>query len=119
VAFLAICSVPGLKPFGCFFLFDFTAELFVFGVLGFAGFVFVVDFFDRDRFFVAFVLAFVVCFLFAVLRSDEGRRSGNRGKHHRVRRSGRGEQQQRGEQEDQQVREFPHGPLIGAIREPV
>jgi hypothetical protein len=123
VAASAVCRLSGLTPFGCFFLFDFPAELFVFGVFGFAALAFVVDFFDRNRFLLAvgvfdrIGLPVVVCFFFAVFRSDKRRRRGQR-QGQRVRGGGRSEQHQRGEQEDQQVREFPHGPFIGAEREP-
>jgi hypothetical protein len=105
--------------FGLFFGFDFLAEFLFFGVSASAFFGFVIDFFDRDRFVVAFVvLAFirfvVLLFRFVVFSGDkrERRRIGREARS--VRRSGRGEQHQRGEQEDQQVREFPHCPFIGA-----
>jgi hypothetical protein len=86
VAFTVSLSL-GSTLFGGFFLFDFPAERFVFGVFGLAVFAFVVDFFDRDRFVVAFVvgrigLPFVVRFFFAVFGSDEGRRSRDRGQRH-------------------------------------
>ena len=90
-----------------FFGFDFLAEFFVLAVFGFAAFAFVIDFFGG--FFVGFA---IVAFGFVVVVDDEGRRGG--GQREGVRRGCRGEQQQRGEQEDQQDREFPHGPCIGA-----
>ncbi|HET7507290.1 MAG TPA: hypothetical protein VFJ53_02930 [Solirubrobacterales bacterium] len=104
----------GLTPFGRFFGFDFLAELFVFGVFGLAAFAFLfgfVAFFGFDRFVVAF---FIVGFGFVVRGiGDEGTGGGD-GERLRVRGGGRGEQHQRGEQEDQQVGKFPHGPFIGA-----
>jgi hypothetical protein len=110
----AIFLLPlGLAPFGFFFGFfgfDFLAELFVFGVFGFAAFAFfVVDFFDRDRF--AFA---VVRFGFVFFRSGKERHIGGGGQARGVSRRRGSEQQQRGEQEDQQDREFPHGSYIGA-----
>jgi len=104
----------GLAPFGRFFGFDFLAELFVFGVFGLAAFAFVVGFLvfvGFSRFVVAF---FIVRFGFVVGGKGDERAGGGDLQRLRVRRGGCGEQQQRGEQEDQQVREFPHGPFIGA-----
>jgi hypothetical protein len=105
--------------FGFFFGFDFLAELFVFGVFGFAAFAFafVVDFFDLDRFVFALILGFeVICFFFVVFLGDEGRPHCGHRQSSRVSRGGRGEQHQRGEQQDQKEREFPHAPCIGAGR---
>jgi len=95
-----------------FFGFDFLADFFVFGVFGFAAFAFVVDFFDRDRFAVAGFA--VVCFGFVVFAGDERRPDRGRGQADRMRGGGCGKQQQRGEQEGQQDRQFAHGPFIGA-----
>ena len=95
-----------------FFRFDFLADFFVFGVFGFAAFAFVVDLFDRDRF--VFVLVdFAVVRFGCVFFVDDEQRCRRDRKRHCVRRGRRCEQQQRGEQEDQQAREFPHAPLIG------
>jgi len=104
-------------PFGFFFGFDFLAELFVFGVFGFAAFafVFVVDFFDLHRFVFALVVGFgFVRFFFVVHFDGEGRSLGGGRQADGVGRCGRGQQHQRGEQEDEQDRELPHGSLIGA-----
>jgi len=109
---------PRVVPFGFFFGFDFLAELFVFGVFGFAAFVFafVLDFFDLNRFVFALIVGFgVVRFFFFVCLGDEKRARRRRGQGRRVSRGGCGKQQQRGEQQDQQDREFPHGSLIGAF----
>jgi len=95
-----------------FFGFDFLAEFFVFGVFCFAAFAFVVDFFDRHQ----FVVTLVVRFGFVVVDDDEVRRGD--GQRDGVGRGRRGEQHQRSEQEDQQDREVPHGPSIGAQRRP-
>jgi hypothetical protein len=106
-------------PFGLFFGFDFLAGFLFFGVSASAFFAFVVDFFDRNRFVVPFVvLAFIrfAVFSFVVFSGDKRKRRRRSRKARSVRRGGRGEQHQRGEQEDQQVREFPHGPFIGAMR---
>jgi hypothetical protein len=101
-----------------FFRFDFPTEFFVFGVFGFAAFV-LIDLFDRDRFVFVLVSGFVVVnFGFVFFIADKQRHRCDR-EWHRVRRGGRGQQHQRGEQEDQQVRKFPHGPLIGAMREAI
>jgi hypothetical protein len=110
-----------LSLFGFFFGFDFAAELFFFGVFGFAVFAFVVDFFDRDRLFFADArfacVGFAVArFGFGVVAGDERRRLGGRRQADRMGGSCRGEQQQRGEEQDQQDREFPHGPCIGGRR---
>lgn len=102
--------------FGFFFGFDFLAELFVFGVFSFAAFAFgfVVDFFDLDRFVFAFIGFTVVRFGFVVFLGSEGRSHCGHGQSSRVSRGGRGEQHQRGEQQNQEEREFPHAPCIGA-----
>jgi hypothetical protein len=121
VAFVVATFSLALRvvPFGFFFGFDFLAEFFVFGVFGFAAFVFafVVDFFDLNRFVFTLIVGFArLGFFFVVPMADEerSRRGGKRGRS--VSRGGRGEQQERSEQEDQQDREFPHGSLIGASR---
>jgi len=77
----------GLAPFGRFFGFDFLAEFFVFGVFGLAAFAFafVFVFFGFERFVVGF---FVVPGI-----GEEGTGGGGR-QRQRVRRGGRGEQQQ-------------------------
>jgi len=109
-------------PFGLFFGFDFPAEFFVFGVFGFAAFALVVYFFDRDRFFVAlvgFVTLVVFRFGFVVFVGDEKRCRGCRGQARGVSRGGCGQQHQRGEQEDQQDRQFAHDSLIGVGRRAV
>jgi len=98
--------------FGFFFGFDFSAELFFFGVFGFAAFAFVIAFFVISRFVVAFFA--VSRFFVLVGMDDEGR--GRRWQRQGVRGGCRREQQQRGEQEDQQDRELPHGPCIGGLR---
>ena len=108
-------------PFGFFFGFDFLAEFFVFGVFGFAAFafvfVFVVDFFDLRRSVFALVVGFgFVRFFFVVHFDDDGRSLGGGRQADGVGRGGRGQQHQRGEQEDEQDRELPHGSLIGAAR---
>ena len=54
-----------------FFRFYFLAELFVFGVFGFAAFAFVVGFFVVSRFVAAFVV--VSRFFFVIDMGDEGR----------------------------------------------
>jgi len=106
-------------PFGFFFGFfgfDFLAEFFVFGVFGFAAFVFVFVFnlFDLHRSVFSPVGFACFCFCFVVFLAEEERSCCGRGQGCRVGRRGCGEQQQRGEQQDQQDREFPHGPFIGA-----
>ena len=105
----------GLTPVGCFlgfFGFDFLAEFFVFGVFGLAAFALVVAFFGFSRFVVPF---FLVGFGFVFRGGGDEGTSGGGWNRQRVRRGGRGEQQQRGEQQDQQVREFPHRPFIGGF----
>jgi hypothetical protein len=111
-------SLPlGVMSFGFFFgffSFNFPAKFFVFGVFGFgfAVFAFVVDFFDRNQ----FVVSLVIGFGFVVVGDDEGARWG--GQRDGVGRGCRSEQHQRGEEEGQQDRQFPHGPCIGAVRNP-
>src|SRR3954451_9525861 len=99
-------------PFGFFFGFDFLAR---FGVFGFAAFAFVVGF--------GVVAFFGPCFDFAVVRfffvfyfNDDGRSLCGGRQADGVGRGGRDQQHQRGEQENDQDRELPHGPLIGAGR---
>jgi hypothetical protein len=119
-AVIAFAMTLGSMPLGLFFSFffgfDFFAEFLFFGVPASAFFAFAVDFFDGDRF--VFVLAgfAVVRFGFVVLvgEQDGGRGWGWQGRG--VRGRGCGKQQQRGEQEHQQDREFPHGSYIGAER---
>jgi hypothetical protein len=77
-------------PLGFFFGFDFLAEFFVFGGRGFARFV-LVDFFDRNRFVLAF-LAFVVGLGFVVAMADERGRRGDGRQAHGMGRGGRREQ---------------------------
>jgi hypothetical protein len=105
-------------PFGFFFGFDLLAEFFVFSVFGFAvlAFAFLVDFFDLHRFVLALVLGFgVICFYFVVFKGAEGHPHCGPREGGRVGRGGCGQQHQRGEQEDEQDRELPHAPLIGAL----
>jgi hypothetical protein len=110
----ALSLLLGSMLFGLFFGFDFPAELFFFGVFGFAAFAFVVAFFDRFGFafgffgFVFFGFGFVV-FLAGEERCHRGGREADG-----VGGGGSGEQHQRGEQEDQEDREFAHSPYIGA-----
>jgi hypothetical protein len=92
-----------------FFSFDFLFA----NLVAFAVFFLVVDLFDRDRFVAALVGFAVVRLGFVFFGADERCRRGD-GERRRVSRGGRGEQHQRGEQEDQQVREFSHRSLIGA-----
>jgi hypothetical protein len=99
-------------PFGFFFGFDFLAEFFVFGVFGFAAFAFVVGF-GVVSFFVPCLGFVVVRFSFVFNFDDDGRPLGGGRQADGVGRGGRCEQQQRGEQEDEQDREFPHRPSIG------
>jgi hypothetical protein len=109
--FLLLLRLP---LFGFFFGFDFRAEFFFVGVFGFTVFVFVVDFFDRDPvFFACFRFALVG---FGVAAVDERLCLGGGGQAGGVSGSCGGKQQQRGEQQDQQDREFPHGLCIGGRR---
>ena len=117
---MAFGLLLGLTPFSRFFGFDFLAELFVFGVFGLAAFAFVVifGFFGRVGFILGVVAFAVVRFGFVVAGGeDEGRRV-RRAQNGGMRRGGRGEQQQRGEQQNQQDRQFAHRSLIGARRGP-
>ena len=101
-----------------FFGFDFLAEFFVFGVFGFAAFAFfVVDFFDRYRPIFAFVGFAVVGFGFGfACFDDEGQAGGRYRRDRGMRRSGGGEQHQRGEEQCKENRELPHDSLIGPMR---
>ena len=117
---IALLLPLGSALFGRFFGFDFLAEFLFFGVSASARFAFVVGFFDRGPFVISsFVVVafFLVGFGFVVLAVSAGRcRGGRQGQG--MGRCGRGEQQQRGEQEDQQDREFPHRSIIGARYRP-
>jgi hypothetical protein len=114
---VATSLLSGSAHFGFFFRFDFLAEFFVFGTLGFAAFAFVVDLFDRHR--LLLVLAdFVVGFRFVVFIGDGRGRRGEGRQAHGVSRGGCGQQHQRGEQEYQQDREVPHAPCIGGPPRP-
>src|SRR4051794_2381309 len=102
--------------FGFFFGFDFLAELFVFGIFGLAVFAFAcVVGFGVVAFFVPCLGFVVVRFFFVVYFDDDGRSLGSGGQADAVGRSGRCQQHQGGEQEDEQDRELPHCSLIGAL----
>lgn len=106
-------------PFGLFFGFDFLAEFFVFGVFGVFGlavfaFACVVRFGVVAFFVPGFGFA-VVRFFFIVHFDDDGRSLCGGRQADGMGRGGRRQQHQRGEQEDEQDRKLPHGPLIGAL----
>src|SRR3954451_7722822 len=101
--------------FGFFFGFDFLAEFFFFGFFGFAVFAFAcVAGFGVVAFFVPCLGFAVVGFFFVVYFDDRGRSLGGGRQADGMGRGGRGQEHQRGEQEDDQDRELPHGSLIGA-----